>query len=148
MSNNTMINKVREFHSSFNHYISDSPTLTPDGCENVKALHDLRYKLIEEELREFKEALDTNDLVAVGDAVTDLLYVVFGAGIVYGLPMEELFAEVHNSNMTKLGDDGKPILNGINCPLDTDRPVGKVIKGPKYREPDLKSIIDRHSVKS
>ncbi len=136
-----MIDMVREFHVAFSHYVSDYPTLHPEGCDDVEALHDLRVKLIQEELDEMKEALAANDIVGVADAVNDLLYVVFGAAVVYGIPAEQCFDEVHASNMTKLGEDGKPILNGINCPLDPTRPIGKVIKGPNFREPNLAAII-------
>lgn len=144
LKNNIMIEKVRDFHRAFDHYVSDSPTLTPKGCDDVEALHDLRIKLIQEELDEMKAALAKNDLVELADAISDLFYVVAGAAVVYGIPVEECFDEVHDSNMTKLDEAGKPILNGINCPLDPSRPLGKVIKGPRYREPDLKTIIDRH----
>lgn len=142
-----MISAVRDFHNAFDHYVSDKPTLTPAGCDDPKALADLRVKLISEELDELKDALAADDIVEVADAITDLLYVVIGAGIVYGVPMTETFAEVHASNMTKLGEDGKPILNGVNCELDPTRPFGKVIKGPNFRTPDLKSIIERHLTK-
>jgi predicted HAD superfamily Cof-like phosphohydrolase len=138
-----MITDVREFHAAFNHYISDKPTLTPTGCDDPKSLHNLRVKLIREELEELEEALAANDIVEVADAISDLLYVVVGAGVVYGIPMEETFAEVHRSNMTKLGEDGRPILNGVNCDLDPSKPLGKVIKGPNFREPDFRSILGK-----
>ena len=87
----------------------------------------LRYDLIEEELLELQDATGDHDIVAVADALTDLLYVVYGAGHSYGIDLDRCFREVHRSNMSKLGKDGKPIRNE----------AGKVMKGPDYSEPDL-----------
>ena len=136
-----MIDKVREFHQAFGHPVSDEITLSPFGVEDHQSLHDLRVKLIQEELDELTDALGNGDIVEVADAISDLLYVVIGAGLVYGIPMEETFAEVHASNMTKLGEDGKPLLNGINTDLDPSKPLGKVVKGPNYRNPDIRSVL-------
>lgn len=142
MEKKNMIEMVREFHEAFNHPVSNRPTLSPEG-QNAAELHDLRVKLIQEELDELKEGLATNNIVEVADAISDLLYVVIGAGIVYGIPMETVFDEVHRSNMTKLGPDGKPLLNGVNCPLDPARPVGKVVKGPNYTPPNVGAVLGR-----
>jgi predicted HAD superfamily Cof-like phosphohydrolase len=141
-----LIDQVREFHLAFSHYVSPRPTLIPEGCDDPEALDDLRVKLIQEELDELKEALAERDLVKVADALGDLSVVVAGAALVYGIPLDECIDEIHRSNMTKLGADGKPLLNGINTPLDPTRPLGKILKGPSYEKPDLglKSIIDRH----
>ena len=91
----------------------------------------LRYKLIKEELDEFKQALDNNDLLEVADALTDILYVTYGAGHAFGINLDACFEEVQNSNMSKLGADGKPIYND----------QGKVMKGPNYFKPDLSKFI-------
>ena len=91
----------------------------------------LRYDLIEEELLELKTALEQEDITEVADALTDILYVVYGAGHAFGVDLDKCFNEVPNSNMSKLGDDGKPIYNEI----------GKVMKGPKYFKPNLKKFI-------
>ena len=91
----------------------------------------LRYNLIKEELDEFKQALDNNDLLEVADALTDILYVTYGAGHAFGVNLDKCFDEVQRSNMSKLGGDGKPIYNEH----------GKVMKGPKYFQPDLSKFI-------
>ena len=92
----------------------------------------LRYNLIKEELDEFKQALDNNDLLEVADALTDILYVTYGAGHAFGINLDKCFEEVQNSNMSKLDDNGKPIYNEH----------GKVMKGPNYFKPDLKKFIN------
>jgi predicted HAD superfamily Cof-like phosphohydrolase len=91
----------------------------------------LRVYLIEEELNELKEAIANDDLVEVADALADLLYVVYGAGAAFGINLDACFHEVHSSNMSKLGEDGKPIY----------REDGKVMKGPNFREPALRDIL-------
>ena len=92
----------------------------------------LRYDLIVEELEEFKVALKDRDLKEVADALTDILYVTYGAGHAFGINLDKCFAEVQNSNMSKLGEDGKPIYNEF----------GKVMKGPKYFKPNLEKLIN------
>ena len=92
----------------------------------------LRYDLIEEELNELQNASKTKNLKEVADALTDILYVTYGAGHAYGINLDRCFAEVQRSNMSKLGKDGKPIYNE----------KGKVMKGPKYFEPNLKQFIE------
>ncbi len=91
----------------------------------------LRYDLIKEELEEFEEALKHKDLKEVADALTDILYVTYGAGHAFGINLDRCFDEVQRSNMSKLGEDGKPIYNEH----------GKVMKGPKYFQPDLGKFI-------
>ena len=91
----------------------------------------LRLNLIEEELEEFREAIKKKDIKEVADALTDILYVTYGAGHAFGIDLDSCFQEVQNSNMSKLGDDGKPIFND----------QGKVMKGPKYFKPDLSKHI-------
>jgi predicted HAD superfamily Cof-like phosphohydrolase len=96
------------------------------------ATRKLRKKLLREEYNEYLDGEDNDDLVEIADALCDILYIVYGTGITYGLPMKELFDEVHRSNMSKLGEDGTPIR----------REDGKILKGPNYFKPDLASIVD------
>jgi predicted HAD superfamily Cof-like phosphohydrolase len=123
----TMTNsdKVAEFMSSFGQEIKDNPEFP-----NEKIIH-LRDKLIAEEFEEYREAINNRDMVAVADALTDLLYVIYGAGHAYGLNLDVAFNIVHASNMSKLGPDGKPIY----------REDGKIMKGPGFFEPDLSVIV-------
>ena len=92
----------------------------------------LRLDLIREELEEFREAIEKKDIKEVADALTDILYVTYGAGHAFGIDLDRCFDEVQNSNMSKLGDDGKPIYND----------QGKVMKGPKYFKPDLSKYVN------
>ncbi len=91
----------------------------------------LRYDLIKEELAELKDAIEKKDIKEVADALTDILYVTYGAGHAFGINLDECFKEVQSSNMSKLGDDGKPIYND----------KGKVMKGPKYFKPNLNKFV-------
>jgi predicted HAD superfamily Cof-like phosphohydrolase len=125
----TNFGKVREFHETFNVPNAPKPTLS------TKEIQDLRVELIDEEFKELKDALEAGDIVEVADALTDILYVVYGAGLAFGIPLDECFEEVQRSNMSKLGEDGKPIY----------REDGKVLKGPNYFRPNLKRIIDEAS---
>ena len=97
-----------------------------------KKIVKLRYHLIEEELNELQNAMKTKNLKEIADALTDILYVTYGAGHAYGIDLDKCFSEVQRSNMSKLGGDGKPIYNE----------KGKVMKGPKYFEPNLKQFIE------
>ena len=92
----------------------------------------LRFELIKEELNELDEAMKTKNLKEVADALTDILYVTYGAGCAYGIDLDKCFKEVQRANMSKLGNDGKPIFNE----------KGKVMKGPKYSEPNLKQFLE------
>ena len=92
----------------------------------------LRYDLIKEELDELEHAMETKNLKEVADALTDILYVTYGAGCAYGIDLDKCFKEVQRANMSKLGEDGKPIYNE----------KGKVMKGPNYSEPNLKQFIE------
>ena len=92
----------------------------------------LRYDLIKEELNELQNAIKTKNLKEIADALTDILYVTYGAGHAYGIDLDKCFGEVQKSNMSKLGEDGKPIYNK----------KGKVMKGSKYFEPNLKQFIE------
>ena len=120
----TNFEKVAEFMTTFGQEVITKPKLT--------VVSELRYDLIREELLELREALDEKDIVGVADALTDILYVTYGAGHAFGINLDKCFAEVQRSNMSKLGEDGRPIY----------REDGKVLKGPKYSSPDLKSIIE------
>tara|TARA_B100000029_G_scaffold180107_1_gene177708 strand:+ start:2151 stop:2558 length:408 start_codon:yes stop_codon:yes gene_type:complete len=123
----TNFERVQEFMETFGQDVHEKPTW-PD-----ESVCDLRVDLIEEEFEELREAIYTKEgtLVDVADALTDLLVVIYGAGHAFGLDLDACFKEVHRSNMSKLGEDGKPIY----------REDGKVLKGPEYTEPDLESML-------
>lgn len=116
---------VKEFMETFGQEVKTKPEF-PDA-ETVE----LRIELIAEELEELWDACNEKDIVGVADALTDILYVTYGAGHAFGINLDDCFAEVQRSNMSKLGEDGKPIY----------RDDGKVLKGPNYSEPDLKSVL-------
>jgi predicted HAD superfamily Cof-like phosphohydrolase len=117
--------KVGDFMSAFNQEVLVEPVF-PDF--NLAAL---RLDLIEEEVQELRDGLGKNNLLEVADALTDILYVVYGAGHAFGIDLDDCFNEVHRSNMTKLGEDGSPVY----------RDDGKVLKGPNYSEPDLTEFV-------
>ena len=114
-------NKVKTFMETFGQEIKTKPSFSTDK------INSLRYDLIKEELEELKEAMENKDLLEVADALTDILYVTYGAGHAFGIDLDKCFEEVQNSNMSKLGENSKPIYNES----------GKVMKGPKYFKPDL-----------
>jgi len=116
---------VKVFMRTFGQEIKDKPSF-PSA-----KITQLRHSLIKEELNELKEAIDKNNLKEVADALTDILYVTYGAGHAFGINLDACFIEVQNSNMSKLGKDGKPIYNEH----------GKVLKGPKYFKPDLSKFV-------
>jgi predicted HAD superfamily Cof-like phosphohydrolase len=117
--------KVGDFMEAFGQEVLYVPTM-PDF--NLAAL---RLDLIEEEVQELRDGLGRSSLLEVADALTDILYVVYGAGHAFGIDLDDCFHEVHRSNMTKLGEDGRPMY----------REDGKVMKGPNYEEPDLDQFI-------
>ena len=117
--------KVGTFMKTFGQEVKTSPSLSTDKINN------LRIELIKEELEELTEAMKNNDLLEVADALTDILYVTYGAGHAFGIDLDKCFDEVQNSNMSKLGENGKPIYND----------AGKVMKGPKYFKPDLSKFV-------
>ena len=119
--------KVGVFMKTFGQEIKNKPSFS------TKKINQLRISLIQEELDELKEAMANNDLLEVADALTDLLYVTYGAGHAFGIDLDKCFNEVQNSNMSKLGEDGKPIYNEL----------GKVMKGPNYFKPDLGKFINQ-----
>jgi predicted HAD superfamily Cof-like phosphohydrolase len=117
--------QVEEFNHVYAVASSDEPRLpTRKEAERL-------YKLVEEELDELEDAILNNNLVEVADAITDLIYVIAQQGTVIGLPIDALLREVHRSNMSKLGADGKPIY----------RKDGKVLKGPNFSEPDIAGVL-------
>lgn len=116
---------VGDFMEACDQQVLSSPTF-PD-CN----IQELRISLIEEEFKELLEGIFREDIVEVADALTDLLYVVYGAGHSFGIDLDACFAEVHRSNMTKLGPDGRAIKRGD----------GKIMKSENYSPPDLESIL-------
>ena len=118
--------KVKTFMETFGQEIKTKPSFSTDK------INSLRYDLIKEELEELKAAMESKDLLEVADALTDILYVTYGAGHAFGIDLDKCFAEVQNSNMSKLGKNGKPIYNE----------AGKVMKGPKYFKPDLSKFLN------
>jgi len=116
---------VKVFMRTFGQEIKDKPSF-PSA-----KITQLRHSLIKEELNELKEAIDNSNLKEVADALTDILYVTYGAGHAFGINLDACFTEVQSSNMSKLGKDGKPIYNEH----------GKVLKGPKYFKPDLSKFV-------
>ena len=121
----TNFQKVGLFMKTFGQEIKTKPSLSSEKINN------LRINLISEELEELKDAIKNNDLKETIDALTDILYVTYGAGHAFGIDLDKCFEEVQRSNMSKLGDDGKPIYNEN----------GKVMKGPKYFQPDLTKFV-------
>jgi predicted HAD superfamily Cof-like phosphohydrolase len=123
------VNMVAEFHQVFDQKDSTKPTLVH------KNLGKLRYSLLLEENNEYLEAVENNDLVGIADALGDQLYIIYGTILKHGLQdkIEDVFKEIHRSNMSKLGADGKPIY----------REDGKILKGPSYTKPDIASIINK-----
>ena len=117
--------QVGVFMKTFGQEIKDKPSFSTDK------INKLRIDLIKEELNELTEAMKNKDLLEVADALTDILYVTYGAGHAFGIDLDKCFEEVQNSNMSKLDDNGKPIYNES----------GKVMKGPNYFKPDLSKFI-------
>ncbi len=121
----TNFEKVGHFMKTFGQEVKTNTELSSEKINN------LRINLINEELEELKKAIEDKNIIEVADALTDILYVAYGAGHAFGINLDKCFDEVQKSNMSKLGDDGKPIYNEN----------GKVMKGPKYFKPDLSKFI-------
>ena len=121
----TNFNKVGTFMKTFGQEVKTKPSFSTDK------INKLRLDLIKEELGELTEAMNNKDLLEVADALTDILYVTYGAGHAFGINLDKCFEEVQNSNMSKLGSDGKPIYNE----------QGKVMKGPDYFKPNLNKFV-------
>ena len=122
----TNFEKVGVFMKTFGQEVKTKAELSNDK------INELRISLINEELEELKKAVKDNDILEVADALTDILYVAYGAGHAFGINLDNCFNEVQNSNMSKLGTDGKPIYNE----------AGKVMKGPNYYKPDLSKFVN------
>ena len=122
----TNFESVRKFMETFGQEIKENAEFPKEKITS------LRYDLIKEELDELKEAMENNDIKEVADALTDILYVTYGAGHAFGINLDKCFEEVQSSNMSKLGSDGKPIYND----------KGKVMKGPNYFKPDLTKFVE------
>jgi predicted HAD superfamily Cof-like phosphohydrolase len=118
-------NKVGTFMKTFGQEVKTKPSFSSDK------INKLRIDLIKEELDELQDAMKNNDLLEVADALTDILYVTYGAGHAFGIDLDKCFEEVQNSNMSKLGENGEPIYNES----------GKVMKGPNYFKPDLSKFV-------
>ena len=118
-------NKVGTFMKTFGQEVKTKPSFSSDK------INKLRIDLIKEELDELQEAMSNNDLLEVADALTDILYVTYGAGHAFGIDLDKCFDEVQNSNMSKIGEKGEPIYNES----------GKVMKGPNYFKPDLSKFV-------
>tara|TARA_B100000941_G_scaffold253165_1_gene200668 strand:+ start:307 stop:678 length:372 start_codon:yes stop_codon:yes gene_type:complete len=116
---------VKKFMKTFGQEVKEKAEFPDEKITN------LRYNLIKEELEELKEAIENKDIKEVADALTDILYVTYGAGHAFGINLDKCFNEVQNSNMSKLGSDGKPIYND----------KGKVMKGPNYFKPNLEKFV-------
>jgi predicted HAD superfamily Cof-like phosphohydrolase len=121
----TNFDKVGIFMKTFGQEVKNQPAFSSEKINN------LRYDLIKEELAELKDAMEKKDLLEVADALTDILYVTYGAGHAFGIDLDKCFEEVQNSNMSKLDESGKPIYNES----------GKVMKGPNYFKPDLSKFV-------
>ena len=121
----TNFEKVGIFMKTFGQEVKDKPSFSTEKINN------LRVSLIEEELKELKDAIESKDLLEVADALTDILYVTYGAGHAFGINLDKCFDEVQNSNMSKLDSNGKPIYNDF----------GKVMKGPNFFKPNLKKFL-------
>ena len=121
----TNFDKVGIFMKTFGQEVKDKPSFSTEKINN------LRVSLIEEELKELKDAIESKDLLEVADALTDILYVTYGAGHAFGINLDKCFDEVQNSNMSKLDSNGKPIYNDF----------GKVMKGPNFFKPNLKKFF-------
>ena len=121
----TNFDKVGIFMKTFGQEVKDKPSLSDEK------INQLRLNLIDEELDELKEAMHNKDLLEVADALTDILYVTYGAGHAFGINLDQCFEEVQNSNMSKLDKNGKPIYND----------AGKVMKGPNYFKPNLSKFV-------
>ena len=117
--------KVGNFMKTFGQEVKTKPSLS------TEKINKLRIDLIKEELEELTEAMNNKDLLEVADALTDILYVTYGAGHSFGIDLDQCFEEVQNSNMSKLDENGKPIYNDS----------GKVMKGPNYFKPDLSKFV-------
>lgn len=124
----TNFDKVRQFHEVYKCNIGEAPAF-PNNNERK-----LRRDLLIEEFAEYCKGEDEDNIVEVADALGDMLYIIYGTAVSYGIPIDEVFAEIHASNLSKLDENGLPIF----------RADGKVLKGPNYFKPDIAKILDKH----
>ena len=131
------LEQVKTFQLTFGQKVAEKPQLV-----DLEKAH-LRYDLGKEELDEYLEAVEQDDLVGVADSLTDQLYILCGTILEHGMQhiIEDCFTEVQNSNLSKLDDEGKPIINGENGVFDESRPLGKILKSTNFREPNLKQFL-------
>lgn len=122
--------QLKEFHEIYDCHRSEKPNLPSQD------VRDMRQRILEEEYTEYLDAEQDNNIVEIADALADIIYVAIGTAVAYGIPIDKIFEEVHNSNMSKLGQDGKPLR----------REDGKVLKGPNYFRPNIKRIIDESNI--
>jgi predicted HAD superfamily Cof-like phosphohydrolase len=125
---NNPYNSLWEFHEAFD-LTRSKTTQFPD-----RDVRKLRIELLREEWEEYLDGESNDDLVEIADALADIVYIAYGTAVSYGIPLDEIFDEVHSSNMSKLCDDGKPVY----------RDDGKVLKGPRYRPPNVQSILEKY----
>ena len=131
------IEQVKEFQKAFGQVINTNPQIIDIDLFN------LRYNLMYEENLEYIEACEDNNLVEIADALGDQLYVLLGTILSHGMQyiIEDVLTEIHRSNMSKLDEDGKPIINGANGVIDNTRAIGKVLKSKNYSEPNIKQFL-------
>lgn len=124
------INKIKEFHKAF-------------GIEGIQP-PDLRHALMKEENDEYLEACEKNDEVGIADSIGDMLYVLIGTAITHKMEnlLVDIFNEIHDSNMSKLDENGNPIINGEKGVFDSSRPPGKVLKSKNFKEPNIEGILN------
>jgi predicted HAD superfamily Cof-like phosphohydrolase len=129
MKHTTNYDKVRQFHRAFGHALDTPFNPSYSDADHEKAC--LRLRLMDEEMCEVEEAMYSGTKAELAKELADLLYVIYGTAATYGIPIDEVFNRVHESNMSKLGEDGKPVY----------RNDGKVLKGPNYKEPNMEGLI-------
>ena len=129
--------KVAEFQTAFGQNVATEPTFIEPST------YDLRYELMKEENEEYLQACKENDLVEIADALADQLYILCGTILSHGMQdiIEKCFGEVQRSNMSKLDEEGLPIINGEKGVFDESRPLGKILKSKYYSEPNLKQFL-------
>lgn len=131
------LKQVEEFQTVFNQLVNQEPqNLSPE-------ITNLRFALMKEENEEYQEAVQANDLVGIADALGDMLYILNGTINAHGMQhiIEKVFNEIHRSNMSKLDENGKPIINGQNGVLDVNFPIDKVLKPKTYSKPNLNQFL-------
>jgi len=134
------IELVEKFHEVFKHDVNKIPAVL-----NEEGSH-LRYELMKEENEEYIDACNQQDIEKIADALGDQMYILFGSIVAHGMQdiIEEVFLEIHRSNMSKLDKSGNPIINGENGITDPDKPLGKILKGDGYTPPNIAGILDKY----